>query len=74
MTKQEVIELIDGIYFESGEVRVGNLKLYSVEEMGDWGVCVEGVMVFCYYNQDDDEVTPPEQVYEWIAENFDWKF
>ena len=38
MTKQEVIELIHYLFFKVEENEIGNLKLESYEEEGDWQI------------------------------------
>ena len=84
MTKQEVIDSIHYLYFKQEEVQIGKLVLDSYEEEGDWQIVAypvgdedwENAKLYCYYDYSpgEFEVTTPEQVYEWIARDFDWTF
>lgn len=76
MTKQKVIEAIKGIYFQDEEVQIGNLKLYSFMEEGDWGIGVadEDYGTYFYFYPGCAEITAPEVIYDCICNDFDWKF
>ena len=84
MTKHEVIDAIHYLYFKQKEEEIGNLKLESYYEEGDWQIVVfpvgdedwENARLYCYYyySPDDFQVNTPEQMYNWIANDFDWKF
>ena len=57
MTKQEVIDAIHYLYFKQKEEEIGNLKLESYYEEGDWQIVVfpvgdddwENARLYCYY-------------------------
>lgn len=83
MTKQEIIENLDSIYFKDAEFRAGDLLISSYCEEGDWTIKVtygEHTEYFCYldYCEDDYEAMvkwevpsiDPKEMFGWIEEYF----
>ena len=79
MTKQEVIDAIKGIYFQDDEIMVGNYRLESYREEGDWQIVVTDMenedefACFCYYDScvGEFKVVTPDQMFEMISEYYD---
>lgn len=83
MTKQEIIENIDSIYFKDAEFKVGDLLISSYCEEGDWTIKVtdgEDTEYFCYLDSCEDDYEDmvkweqprisPKEMYGWIVEYF----
>lgn len=79
MTKQEIISDIKSIYFQDDAIMVGNYRLESYREEGDWQIVVRDMEdedvfgCFCYYDSYADEfkVVTPDQMFEMISEYYD---
>ena len=79
MTKQEIISDIKSIYFQDDAIMVGNYRLESYREEGDWQIVVRDMededefACFCYYDSYADEfkVVTPDQMFEMISEYYD---
>ena len=75
MTKQEIIENIDSIYFKDAEFRAGDLLISSYCEEGDWTIEVlcttDGeTQYFCYLDYYEDDY---EAMVKWEVPSIDPK-